>query len=283
MTKEALVASRSGWLAVRDHGGTGPPVVLLHGAGHNLEVWRKVIDIIGGRARVVSTDLRGHGWSTADAPFTLADLAGDAVRVCAATMLDRPVLVGHSLGGWVALVAAAAEANARSLVVVDGPVASMDVMFRGLGLTPDDGAGGADELEASAFRGDDAAWTKRLDACGSPGSVMRAVAERGRLRDAEGLFYARPVPATLLAAQQCVWQIDPATAYRQVRIPVKILLATRMGNIANPQRFNEIQRRAADSLADIEGVEVSRVRSGHHMPVECPGPVADAVLNAASE
>ena len=280
MASDAFVSSPCGPLAVRDHGGAGPSVLLLHGSGHNLEVWNKVARSIDGQARVVAVDLRGHGWSANDVSFTLPDLAGDVRRVCAAMGLDSPVLVGHSLGGWVALAAAAAGVNTQCLITIEGPVISMETLFRRLGLTPDGGVGGGDALRARAFRGDDGAWLKRLTHAGPPGSVARAVATRAGRRGDDGLMYSYPSPDVLLAAQRCAWQIDPAVTYQQVHVPVTIMLGERLPSMPNPQRFNDLRTMALRSLLAIKGLDVKWLPGGHNLPAECPYAVADAILTA---
>lgn len=101
---------------------TDPPVLLLHGGGQTRHAW-------GGTAQAlaesgwyaVSLDLRGHGesaWS-AEGHYHHSDFALDTVAV--AKTLDRPVLVGASLGGISALLAIAegGEGIASALVLVD--------------------------------------------------------------------------------------------------------------------------------------------------------------------
>ncbi len=79
-----------------------PALVLVHGWGRTADsawwplVWKT-------DRTLVLIDLPGHGRSTLDAPFTF-ELAADAVqRAVAHSQLHRPILVGHSMGGAVAL------------------------------------------------------------------------------------------------------------------------------------------------------------------------------------
>lgn len=280
MVDDVFIDTGHGKLAVRDYGGQGPSVLLLHGASHNLEVWRDVVAAIDGHCRVVSADLRGHGWSALDTSFTLTDLAQDVALVSKAMQLGRPVLVGHSLGGWVAL--AAATPGARALITIDGPVLSNEAVFRGLNLEPDGGAGGEDLLRAKAFCGDETAWAQRLEAAGPPGSVARTVAARARLRLGDGLLHARPLPDEAIAAQRCAWEIDPAIVYARTGIPTTLVLAMTPPAVEKPERFQELRRAAAKSLMRENALlDAVWLPGGHHLPVECPAEVAEIILTAA--
>lgn len=80
----------------------GPPLVLVHGWGRTGDsVWWPLIEHT--RRTVLVVDLPGHGRSLLERPFTF-DLAADAVQIAVSDAgLVRPVLVGHSMGGPVAL------------------------------------------------------------------------------------------------------------------------------------------------------------------------------------
>ncbi|MFF5468644.1 alpha/beta fold hydrolase [Streptomyces achromogenes] len=108
-------------LVCRDGGGPGPAVMLLHGlAGHAGE-WDALAERLSGRHRVVAVDQRGHGASE-QRPGDVSRTAfvADVVAVAARLGLDRPVLVGQSLGGHTALLTAAAHpALVRALVLVE--------------------------------------------------------------------------------------------------------------------------------------------------------------------
>jgi pimeloyl-ACP methyl ester carboxylesterase len=102
--------------------GDGRPVVLVHGNFASKRWFSDLLAAPPAGARLLALDLPNFGDSDPlGAPITIAAYA-EAVRGFAAALgLDRPVLVGHSLGGAVVLEAAAADPAAWSaLVLVDG-------------------------------------------------------------------------------------------------------------------------------------------------------------------
>ncbi|ADB50407.1 alpha/beta fold hydrolase [Conexibacter woesei] len=108
-------------IACRDFGGDGPPVLLLHGLAGHAEEWAQTAGWLTARHRVLALDARGHGRSErrpADiSPAAhVADVAGAIGRLGAGPV----VLVGQSLGGLTALLAAAEHPRlVRGLVVAD--------------------------------------------------------------------------------------------------------------------------------------------------------------------
>jgi pimeloyl-ACP methyl ester carboxylesterase len=86
--------------------GSGETVVLLHGIGGELCVWEPVIGPVSAQREVIAIDLPGFGSSPAlpphitPTPGALAEAVGEQLT---ALGIDRPHLVGNSLGGWVAL------------------------------------------------------------------------------------------------------------------------------------------------------------------------------------
>lgn len=99
-----------------------PPVVLLHGIGSRAESWLPVADGLGREFRAIALDLRGHGHSAKpDAGYLLPDYAADLDAALDALDLERPLVVGHSLGALVALTGAAGNPGRMGRVVVEDP------------------------------------------------------------------------------------------------------------------------------------------------------------------
>jgi pimeloyl-ACP methyl ester carboxylesterase len=106
--------------------GREPAVLFLHGLTGVAEAWLPVIARMAGGVRYIAIDQRGHGQSTMSVPPASARaLARDAVAAADAFGMERPHLVGHSMGARVAMVAAAEWPDRfRSVAVVDiGPEA----------------------------------------------------------------------------------------------------------------------------------------------------------------
>lgn len=93
------------------------PTVLLHGLTFDRTTWRPVVDRLAGEFRCVAIDLPGHG-GTPGPPRPMAEIAEDVHRLLTTLEIERPVLVGHSMGAVLAVVYAAAF-PVRGVVTVD--------------------------------------------------------------------------------------------------------------------------------------------------------------------
>lgn len=96
---------------------SAPPIVFVHGALMGRAVWRPQIDALADRYRCISVDLPGHG-TQRDVAFELDDAAAGVIRAIDEATGGRAVLVGLSLGGYVAMtVAARHPERVRGLVI----------------------------------------------------------------------------------------------------------------------------------------------------------------------
>jgi pimeloyl-ACP methyl ester carboxylesterase len=84
--------------------GSGDPVVLLHGFLGSLEVWNQFTDSLSMNYRVICIDLPGHGKTGCFADVHSMDfMAGTVKNVLDTLMIKKAVIIGHSMGGYVAL------------------------------------------------------------------------------------------------------------------------------------------------------------------------------------
>ena len=113
-------------LHVRTWGARPPGVLLVHGFSHGGFVWRSLADALVDAmpdCGLAAVDLRGHGDSDRDpgGRYGLESHVADVVAVARALELQDVVLVGHSLGASVAILAAERLAHRpRAVVLVDG-------------------------------------------------------------------------------------------------------------------------------------------------------------------
>ncbi|MHB9059167.1 MAG: alpha/beta fold hydrolase [Bacillota bacterium] len=110
-----------------DWGGSGSPVILLHGLSGRSTGWSEVAERLRGGHRVVAPDLRGHGDSGKPAgPYSAEAFTADLIALLDHLGWPQANLVGHSLGGRIALCAAAWHpARVDRIVVEEGDPAAM--------------------------------------------------------------------------------------------------------------------------------------------------------------
>ena len=97
--------------------GGGPPMVFVHGWCCDRRFFEPQLRHFGRSSRVVAVDLRGHGASGSAASYSIEDFVTDVQAVVEAEGLQQPIVVGHSMGGVVALAAAASGLAAAAILV----------------------------------------------------------------------------------------------------------------------------------------------------------------------
>jgi pimeloyl-ACP methyl ester carboxylesterase len=104
--------------------GGGPGIVLVHGGAAHARWWDHIGPLLADGVRVVALDLSGHGDSDQREDYSVDLWAAEVLAVVAAGGIEHdPVIVGHSMGGLVALRCAATYgAQLRGAVAVDSPV-----------------------------------------------------------------------------------------------------------------------------------------------------------------
>ncbi len=105
--------------------GSGLPIIFLHGVGSSSATWSAVVERLEDSFSTTTVDLLGHGQSPVldDPAEYTRDRALDDIDDVIASLDGPPVLVGHSLGGYLALAHAATRPGAtRGIVVLNtGP------------------------------------------------------------------------------------------------------------------------------------------------------------------
>ncbi|MEV4774151.1 alpha/beta fold hydrolase [Microbacterium sp. LWH12-1.2] len=244
-------------LAFDDSGGDEPAVVFLHGAGADHVMFSAQVEaVIASGRRALMLDLRGHGQSRPNlVPITAESLVADIEELIASRGLDRPVLVGHSLGG-----------NLAQALVRKAPEA-----FSGLMV-----------LDSTWNNGPLTVWQRQLLRLAAPALALVPAARLPRLlaeasatsdfarRDAERAF-AQVAKSEFLD----IWRattafVDPDPTYR-TPVPLGLVRGAldRTGNIAT----------AMPAWARHEGVrEVVIPDAGHIVSQDAPDAVTDELL-----
>ncbi len=105
-----------------DWGGSGTPILFLHGGGINAHTWDCVAVMLGERHRCIALDQRGHGdseWSPV-VDYRIAAHVGDIEGFIETTGLQRPIVVGQSMGGLNSIAYATRHSDQmRAMVIVD--------------------------------------------------------------------------------------------------------------------------------------------------------------------
>jgi pimeloyl-ACP methyl ester carboxylesterase len=243
-------------LAGREHGdpaAPGAPLVLLHGLTFDRRMWDPVLDALPEQQRALALDLPGHGGSAALDRPGLAPVAEAIYEAVVDAGLERPILVGHSIGGPLAAIYAA-DRPAAGVVAVEAPlrVEPFAAMFRALGpqLAGDGFADawaalrstwGIDRVPAEARRLLlDAERPSRELVLGYQADLLeRPLRDLLAWRDA-GLEALRRAGAPYVALQTAA--VDPAErAWLAARLPQAQLLVWPVGHhfphLADPGRF----------------------------------------------
>jgi pimeloyl-ACP methyl ester carboxylesterase len=268
-------------LHVREFDGAGdaPPLLLVHGLAGQLDHYTYgVTDRLAGRYRIIAVDRAGSGFSTR-APGTPADLDTQAAMLAALIdqlKLERPLVVGHSLGGALALALALRHpGHVRGLALV-APLTHMQEqvppVFEGLTIL-------------SPVWRRFVAWTlaipvsirnsrAALDVVFGPEAVPADFATRGG-----GLLGLRPgaflsASDDLRALPECLPMQE--TRYGELQVPVSILYG-------KDDRILD-WRAHGQALADkVRGATLQLIEGGHMLPITNPDATAAFIETAARQ
>lgn len=240
-----------------DYAGGAEAVIFLHGVTGHAWVWHGVVSALSPGHRVLALDLRGHGdsqWS-AKAAYASEEHVADVRGVLDAIGIESAHLVGLSWGGLVALrIAAAFSSSARSLAVIDVPVAFEQ---------------GPTEVPERPYEFDDhatvEAWERQANPH-APAAMIGVMASFGVRPGKEGSlvrkhdrFFTHTWPFR---------EDDHSDEWRRLRVPTLLVRAS-ASHVLSEAAAEEMRRERPDLT--FEQVE----DCGHLVPVEQPTQLAD--------
>jgi len=247
--------------------GEGVPLVFVHGLGLSGALWNHVRDDFGAGYRLVLVDLRGAGGSREHerGELTLARWADDLATVVRSLELERPVLVGHSLGATIVLRYALEHPDEAGALVLIGTEANLSNL--------------APRMLAAVERIESLGLETWVDEVWSKNPPFAAASLR---RD----------PSLLDEYRARLLENEPVDYIRQCRaIASAESLAGRLGEISVPvlvvtgadddRTLPEQGRQLADSIPGARLVELAGV--GHTIPFEAPVETARAIVDFVDE
>jgi pimeloyl-ACP methyl ester carboxylesterase len=280
-------------LAVRDFGGTGRATVLLHGLGRTLVDWSVIGPLLSPHMRTVAFDIRGHGQS-GDGPWSWDQALDDVEAVAGQMNLGVPAVVGHSLGGMLAVMWANAHPGVRA-VNIDGH--GHRTLAQYAGISEDDSRRRVAEAEqrvraslgalsgplpASLVEGLLAQQRSLAAKFGAPEEMFVQSIER-TLHRQDGTVFLRPSPtglgADILAGAE---RFDMFKLYAEVEGRVLVIAGTEPDPGADPglmAAYRDGLRRDLDSVASKHAnVTVEFRDGGHGLLFQDPEGVASRVV-----
>lgn len=241
-----------------DFGGSGRPLLLLHGARCSAQDWVPIAPGLTSKHRVVAVDLRGHGGSS-HLPWEWEAVLDDVATVVEERGLERPVVVGHSLGGMLALLWADRVPDCPGVLNFDGH----------------------STLRPSLFAG----W--------EPSEVASSLA---RLQQARDDFLIERVPSGSLSLPMyhALDALDLQDCYTRIKTPTHIVVTTRngpeAGTLGLPWLSEFFDAFRAGLLADLATMgsdnpllTFESVPRGHMIMEEDPDWVTASILRFGAE
>jgi len=220
-----------------------PTLVFLHGIGGAARGWRHQINVFSDRYRTVAWDMPGYGGSPRLATVSIATLADALQEFLDAIAADKPILVGHSIGGMIVQEWLTKHPLAASAVVL--------------------------AQTSPAFGKADGEWQRSfIEARLGPldrGETMTSLAPKlvaeliGDDPDPEGVALARDCMASVPEAsyRACMLALlgfDRRQALKDIAVPTLVLSGSRDGNAPAPMMAKTASYIPDASYVELEGV-----------------------------
>lgn len=251
--------------------GSGPDVVLVHGLASSTRVWKGTVEKVPGyRYHLVQIAGMGAAPAAGNAQgAVVAPVAEEIARYIREEKLKKPALIGHSMGGTIAMMVAARHPESVSKLMVVDMVPFMGAMFGGPDTTADSIRPVADAMRARSAKATPEERDRERRATIT--SMIKTESEReGPIEDS----LASDANATGNAfAELLVTDLRPELP--SIKVPTTILYVTPQGAPFTDEQMDGIYKAA---YAGIEGVKLERVpNSAHFIMLDAPDVFAEDV------
>jgi 3-oxoadipate enol-lactonase len=240
------------------------PVVLLHGFPFNRSLWRGQVESLSASRRVVAPDLRGHGeTSLTEGPATMEEMAEDVAALLDELKVERAVVGGLSMGGYVALAFLRAHpSRVGALVLADTRAqADTDDARRTREETAQRALSAGMEPIADAMlpkllapatreqRPDLAARVREMILGTRPEGAAAALRGMALRRDQTDLLETINVPTLILVgSEDAITPPSDSEAMRAKIAGARLLKIEGAGHVSNVERPGEFDRALAEFL-----------------------------------
>ena len=267
----------------RDWGGSGQPVLLLHGLASTCHIWDLVAPLLAQDHAVIALDQRGHGESAKPSHgFDFASVTQDVLGVINQLGRSAPVVVGHSWGGSVALeLAVRAPDSLKGMAWVDGGMINASARYSSvehakLEMSPPDFTGVKLGSFMERVRG-------RHEGAGmAPGSHDIVMANFEVLED--DTIKARLSRANHLKIIEALWNHHPTELYKQVQCPVLIMPARQQNNADTLDRGQQRLMSVDEAEQQLPNSKTIWLEDSiHDVPIQRPELVADLLKSHLSD
>lgn len=252
--------------------GEGRDIILIPGLTSSPEVWEPLVERLEGDWRVHILHVQGFAGApakdNAEGPVS-APVAEDIARYIEEQGLEDVVVIGHSMGGTIAMMLAARHPDLVDRLVVIDMIPFMGNVFGGANATPESVAPIADQIAAGMVNSTPEQW-RASSTASITGMVQTESLRAGPIEDSVN---SDPVVAGHAMRELIVTDLRPELA--SITAPTEVIYVTFNGPGMSPEVTDAIY---AASYANLEGVELKRIDdSAHFIMLDQPDALAAAI------